>query len=213
MNRKAKALQFATEEYNITITGRNVQVTDSMKDYAMEKISKIEKFSNRIIDVTVTMDIQKLAQIVDIVLKVDHFKIKSSAVTEDMYASIDRAVDRIIEQIRRYKDRLHDHQVRPLKSTDMNVNVLRPKWKDELTEINEEIEAENLRRLEEGFGHQIVKQEKCPLKNLTCDEAIMEMDLSGDAFMLFRCEDDPHFKLKLIYRREDGDYGVIEPEI
>lgn len=60
MNRKEKALEFVNEGYNIQVTGRHVEVTDSMKDYAMEKLSKLDRFSDQIIDVNVIMEIQNL---------------------------------------------------------------------------------------------------------------------------------------------------------
>ena len=97
-----------TDHYSISVTGRHVQVTDAMKQYAIEKVSKIERFSDRIIDVQVTMDIQKLDHIVDIVVKVNHTLIKSHATTTDMYASINTAVQKLERQVRRYKKRLQE---------------------------------------------------------------------------------------------------------
>ena len=175
MSRKSKALEFVNEGYNMSVTGRHVQITDAMKDYAMEKISKIERFSQRIIDVLITMDIQKLEHRVDIVLKVDHIKIKSSAASSDMYVSIDQAVNKIKEQLLRYKARLHDHQAKGVKVIDMNVNVFRRPAEDDLADVNEDIEEENRRRLYESYlPHQIVDRETMPLKFLTYEEAIMQ---------------------------------------
>lgn len=211
MSRKTKALQFVDEGYNISVTGRHVQVTDAMKDYAMEKISKIERFSQRIIDVIVTMDIQKLEHRVDIVLKVDHIKIKAQASSDNMYASIDKSVDKITEQLRRYKSKIQDHQAKGVKVIDMNVNVVRAPSSDEIFDVNLDIDEENERRLYEKYRPHIVEEhETRPLKILTQDEAIMKMELSGDVFLIFRSEEDN--KLKIIYRRNDGNYGIIELE-
>src|SRR5690349_4075621 len=110
MSRKSKAAEFINEGYDVHITGRNVLVTDTMKDYAIEKISKIDRFSNRIIDVNVIMDIQKLEHRCDITLWIENTKIKVSASSEAMYASIDKAIDRLLEQLRRYKEKARDHQ-------------------------------------------------------------------------------------------------------
>lgn len=211
MSRKSKAAEFLDEVYNITVTGRNVMVTQSMKDYAIEKVSKIERFSDRIIDVVVTMDVQKLDHRVDIVLKVDHTKIKSQASSEDMYLSIDRAVKKIEAQLIRYKSKLKDHHAKGVSTIDMNVNVLRSASEEEVVDVNIDIEDENRRRLLDKYHpHQIVKREITPLKTLTDGEAIMKMDLSGDAFLIFRGEDNQ--RLKVIYRRSNGDFGVIEPQ-
>lgn len=209
MNRKSKALEFKDEGYNIQITGRNVQVTDSMKDYALEKISKIERFSPRLIDANVIMDIQKLDHRVEIILKFNHTKITSQAVSQDMYASIDKAVDKLETQLRRYKTKLQDHHAKKYAIETMNVNVFRsPVFEEE-----EESEFEVTVGEESSVSypsHEIVKQETLPLKTLTYDEAIMKMDLSKDAFLIFRNEADQ--KLKVIYRRNDGNYGIINPE-
>lgn len=212
MNRKAvKAAEFVGEGHNMTVTGRNVLVTEAMKQYALEKLLKIERFNLRIIDIVVTMDVQKLEQRVDITLKLDHVLIRSHAATEDMYASIDQAVDKIQTQIRRYRGRIRDHQAKGVSFIDMNVNVLRSPREEELLELNGEIDEENQRSLMSKYRpHEIVDTETLPLKILTYDEAVMKMDLSGQAFLIFRNEVDQ--KLKVIYRRNDSNYGVIEPE-
>lgn len=211
MNRKSKEAAFLAEGYNINVKGRHVMVTDAMKDYAMEKVSKIERLSHRIIDVTVTMDVQKLEHRVDIILLVDNIKIKSSASTDNMYASIDKAVDKLEAQLRRYKTKILDHQAKGVAAIDLNVNVLRASPVDEVVEVNEEIEDETRKRLMDKYApHSIVSREKSVLKTLSDGEAIMKMDLSGDSFLIYIGEDTR--KLKVIYRREDGDFGVIETE-
>ena len=200
----------SNQGYNIFITGRHIHVTEAMKQYAFDKISKVDRFSTRIIEVKVTMDIQKLDHRVDIVMKVDQIKVKVTATTPDMYASIDRCVERLQTKLRRYKDRLQDHQAKGLAAVEMKVQVVRG-GAEETTAINDEIEEETSRRLEDTYGpHSIIKEEKRPLKVLTYDEALMKIQLSGDSFLVFRSEED--MKLRVIYRREDSDYGIIQPE-
>mgnify|MGYP001282502783 CR=1 FL=1 len=205
MNRKAKALEFAEAAYNIQITGRHIEITDSMKEYAIEKISKIERFMNRIIDVSVIMDIQRLDHRVEIILKAGNTKITSKASSADMYASIDRAADKLQAQILRYKSKLQDHHAKGHAILNMTVNVLNPK------EIEEDFEDGDLNDHEFARfkPHRVIKQESRPLKILTYDEAVMKMELSGDDFILFKNEEDQ--KLKVIYRRKDENYGIIEP--
>ncbi len=208
MSRKSKAAEFVEESYTISVTGRNILITSAMKDYALEKLSKIERFSDRIIDIMITMDIQKIDHRVDIVMKVDHMVIKSEASTEDMYVSIDRAIDKLQRQLIKYRQRIQEHTAKKLAIVDMKVNVLRTQ---DIDEVNDEIESETRRQLIDSYTpHNIVSQEVHPLKLLTCEEAIMKMDLTGDAFLIFRCEEDR--KMKVMYRRRDGDYGVIEVE-
>lgn len=207
---KAKFIEEDALGYPINIVGRNVYVTEGMKNYAIEKLSKIERFHNHIMEIHVTMDIQKLEHSVVIILRFDHFKIKVAASSTDMYASIDKAVDKLQAQIRRWKGKIQDHHQKGVSATDMQINVLRRPFTD-LEEINAEIEAENHRaEVSEYLTPKIIGTDTRPLKNLTMEEAVMKMELSGDHFLLFRSEEDR--KLKVIYRRSDGNYGIILPE-
>jgi putative sigma-54 modulation protein len=205
--------KFAEEEalgYNISIIGRHIQVTDAMKQYAWDKLSKIERFHNHIMDVHVTMDIQKLEHSVVIIVKFDHFKIKAQAVTTDMYVSIDQAIDRLQKQFRRWKDKIQDHSKKKLSVIDMKVNVLQRPY-NEIDEYNSTIETEiKEKRSRENLPGKVIGEEQLPMKQLTTDEAIMKMELSGDHFLIYRCEEDR--KIKVIYRRNDGNYGIIQPE-
>lgn len=206
-NNKSKV---ATEEgqYNISITGRHVQVTDAMKAYAFDKISKLDRIAPRIIDVNVVMDIQKLNHRVDIVMKYAHTMIKSTASTTDMYVSIDQAIHRLQARLKRYLTRLHEHHAKNYAIVEVPEKVY-PML--DLDEINESIEQETERELKtELVPHHIVRTEKQPLKILTDGEAIMKMDLSMQPIMVFRGEEDQ--KIRVIYRRDDGNYGIIFPE-
>lgn len=205
MSKKARALQFVDEGYNIQITGRHVHVTDAMKNHAMEKASKIEKFTDRIIDVNIILDIQKLEHRAEIILKTGSIKIRGVGTSNDMYVSIDKAVAKIDKQLLRYKSKLKDYHNRSLNSVDMRVDVIRAPREEEIEEFEEESETPN-----KFPSHEIVKQKTLPLKMLRLDEALMKMELSGDAFLIFKAEEDQ--RLKVIYRRDDGNYGVIEPQ-
>lgn len=201
MNRKAKALEFIDSDYNVTITGRHLEVTDSMKEYAMEKIAKIERFMDRLIDINIIMDIQKLDHIVEIIMKAGNLKVTSQATSSDMYASLDKAFARLSAQLRRYKSKLQDHHAKGHAILNMMVDVFQKP--DE-----EFLDDEDHYQPPKNIPH-ITQKETLPLKTLTVDEAIMKMELSNDHFMLFKNEED--HKLKVIYRREDGNYGIIEP--
>jgi putative sigma-54 modulation protein len=209
MNRKATAAKFAGEGYTISVVGRHVDVTEAMKAYAIEKIGKLEKFHHRMQDVVITMDVQKLKHKVDIVLKIDQILVKSHAESEDMYASIDLAVDKLSRQVSDYKDRIQTHQAKPQSAVDMLVNVFSSKEKAQIEAVNDEIYDENMKRLEESYKpHKIVSQEVWPLKSLNYEEALWHMELANEPFLIYRCEEDQ--KLKVLYRRRDGDFGVVE---
>jgi putative sigma-54 modulation protein len=205
--------KFKEEEsagYRVDIIGRNVQITDPIRAYVWDKLSKVERFHNHIMYVHMTLEIQKLEHICTIILKIDHTQVKCQADSTDMYASIDRAIDRLHSLLARYKSRIQDHHSKKLSVIDMQVNVLERPY-NELEAINAEIEEVNVKKEVDAFRPpKIIGTEVKHLKMLTIDEAVMKMDLSGDYFLLFRCEEDQ--KLKLLYRRTDGNYGLIQPE-
>lgn len=209
MTSKAKVLD-QVQAYNVIVTGRHLEVTQAMKNYAIEKLSKTERFHDRIIDIVVTMDIQRVNHKVDIQMKVNNIKIKAQAITDNMYASIDQAVHKLQSQLRRYKGRIQDHQTHVGSIVNMPVKVVRAPM-EEVSEVNDEIEEENYRRIEEALKpHTVVAHETRQLKTLNAAEAVMKLELSMDRFLIYRDEIDR--KLKVMYRRHDGNYGIIEIE-
>jgi putative sigma-54 modulation protein len=203
--------KFQEEEalgYRVDIIGRNIEITEPIRTHIWNKLSKIERFHNHIMYLHVTLDIQRLEHVCVLILKIDHTQIKCHAQSTDMYASIDRAIDRLHHLLSRYKERLQDYHQKKPSIVDMRVNVLKRPY-NELEEINAEIEAANREKVEEMFP-KIIGTETKPLKTLTLNEAVMKMDLSGDHFLIFRSEEDQ--KLKVLYRRTDGNYGLIQPE-
>ncbi|MDP1880938.1 MAG: ribosome-associated translation inhibitor RaiA [Parachlamydiaceae bacterium] len=206
MNRKEKALEFIDAEYIVNVKGRHLEVTDAMKDYAIDKVSKIEKFLNRIIEVNVVLNNQKLIHTAEIILHAGQLRIKSHASSLDMYESINKAVAKLEAQILRYKSKIQDHHSRNYVVEDITVDVIPSSFDDEY-DFNEE-EVDNFQLNHRKSTHQVVEQDTLSLKTLTTEEAILKMDLSKDHFMLFKTENQ---KLKVIYRREDGNYGIIEP--
>ncbi|MES2198570.1 MAG: ribosome-associated translation inhibitor RaiA [Chlamydiota bacterium] len=198
-------------EYNITIMGKSVLVTDAMKTHAQEKLSKIEKFHNHIMNIQVKMDIEHLTHKVVIIAKFDHFKVKAEASSADMYASIDLAVERLQRQLSRWKEQIQDHSQKKLSSIDLDVLFLKKPYYREIEEFNEEIEEENAKKAKSNLElPHMTKKKTIPLKELKADEAIMKLELSKDHFLLYRSEEDR--KLKVMYRREDGNYGIIQSE-
>lgn len=207
MSRKSKALEFTDEEYTISITGRHVAVTDSMKDYAMEKLAKLERYGHRIIEVNVIMDIQKLEQQVEIIIKVDQRKFTAVAHGTDMYFSIDRAIEKIQNQLLRYKTRLHDHHLQSRKKNAVKAEEVRKAAQQE-----RELDEATTLNGEEFTQHIIAREDSRPLKMLSYDEAIALMESSEDQCLLFKHQEDPQLRTKAIYRMKDGNYGIIEAQ-
>lgn len=194
--------------YNISIVGKHFQITDAIRNYVFEKLTKVDRIADHIIDVTVTLDAQKLEHSCSVFMNFIHFHIKVHASTENMYSAIDRCVERLIKLIRRYKTKLQSHRAKDLTTVDIHVNVIQP-LRDDLKAINEDIEAANAEREQERFKlHEIVAQEKMSLKTLTQEEAVMKMEITDDLLLIFRSEEDQ--KVKVIYRRPDSNYGLVQ---
>ena len=202
--------KFENESYKIDIIGNHIEITDAIRSYVFEKLSRVERIANQIIDVHVTLDAQKLEQSCAILMNFIHFHVKVSASTDNMYASIDKATDRLGKLIRKYKSRMQSYRAKHVSTVDIHVNVIQP-LKDEVKEINEEIEAENAHKAEDRYRlHEVVAKEKIPLKTLTEGEAVMKMEISDDPLLIFR--DEASQKVKVIYRRKDHNYGLVQVE-
>lgn len=203
-----KTNKFANEGYTINVVGKHIEITDAIRNYVWEKLSRVERIADHIIDVTVTLDTQKLEKSCSIMMNFIRFHIKVQASTDNLYAAIDLAVDKLIKLIRRFKTKLQSYRNKDISTVDIHVNVIQA-LKDDLKAINDEIEAESARIEEERYQlHQVVAKETMPLKTLTHDEAIMKMEITYDPFLIFRSEEDQ--KIKVIYRREDGNYGLVQ---
>ncbi len=202
-----KENKFAEQPYNVSILGKHFQITDAIWNYVFEKLSKIDRITDQIIDVTVTLDAQKLEHTCSILMNFIHFHIKVSGHTDNMYSAIDKATDRIIKLIRKYKTKLQSHRFKDRSAVDIHVNVIQP-LKDDLKVINDEIEAENVRREEDRYKlHEVVAKEMMPLRTLTQDEAVMKMEITEEPFLIYKSEEDQ--KIKVIYRRHDHNYGLV----
>jgi putative sigma-54 modulation protein len=202
--------KFKEEEalgYRVEIIGRNMPITEPIRAYVWNKLAKIERFHNHIMYLHMTLEIQKLEHVCTILLKIDHTQVKCQASSTDMYASVDRAIDKLHHLMAKYKSKIQDYSKKKLNMIDVEVNIFRRPY-NEVEEINAEIDAINGRN--ELQAPKLVGSETKPLKTLTVAEAVMKMDLSGDMFLIFRSEEDQ--KLKVLYRRSDGHYGLIKPE-
>ncbi|HSW71893.1 MAG TPA: HPF/RaiA family ribosome-associated protein, partial [Chlamydiales bacterium] len=167
-----------------------------------------ERYTDKILDIVVTLDVQRLEHSCVFLLNFQHFQIKSHASTDNLYSAIDKASDRMLRLIMKYKTKMMEHAASGVGAVDLNVNVLQPQ-RDELNEINTDIEAETWLKEQERFQlHKIVATEKVNLRTLTHDYAIMMLECSSAPVFIYRSEEDQ--KIKVLYRREDGNFAEIE---
>ncbi|NGX62816.1 MAG: Ribosome-associated factor Y [Candidatus Anoxychlamydiales bacterium] len=201
--------KFETEGYSIEITGKNLQITKPMETYVLEKISKLERFTNNILEIVVTLDVQKIAHTAAIVIKFLHYRIQVHSTTVDLYAAIDGSFNKLYKLIRKYKGKLQSHRNKDLTTVDMHVHVLSPI--DELEDINDEIEEANFKEeMEKYHIPKVVAKDTMAVRMLTQEEAVMKLELGGEHFLIYKSEEDQ--KLKVMYKREDENLGIVEVE-
>ena len=195
--------------YRLAIYGKHIEITDPIKDYIIEKLGRIERMTDLIIEVEVRIEVQKLVHQVDIVMKFSHFKVWVHANTDNMYSAIDKSFDRLQRKLYNWKTRIQEYHARKPVMVDMPVDIYASPA-EELADINEEIEAQNAEQLEKELGMPtVVTSKTMPLKTLRYDEAMMKMVLSGDNFLIYK--DEALQDLRIMYKREDGTFGLITP--
>lgn len=199
-----------SENYKVTVVGKNIEVTNAMRDYFMEKLEKTEKLSTDLIHVDATVEVHKLDHEVTIIMKFSHYRIKVHAVTGEMYSAIDKAFDKLRNKLRRFKTRIQSHHAKGLKMTEMEVELLEHEEK-EAEALDQDIIDENNASLDASFSRPpVVRVKKAPLKTLTVDEAWMKMELTDDLFMVYRSEEDR--TIKVIYKRSNGGYAIMNTQ-
>ena len=192
------------------VIGKHFDVTEGVRKYLIEKLSKMEKLTTNIIDVHAKLEVQKLDHNVLITMKFSHFLVTAHATTTDIYASIDLAVDRMMLKLRKWKTRIQEHHHKKMSSIDVPVTVYEKEIED-LNEINDAIEEENAKETEVLINSpKVMKSKLRKLKILTLQEALLKMELTDDNFLVYRSEEDQ--KLKVLYRRRDKSYGLLQPE-
>ena len=175
----------------VTVTGRHLKLGDDIQSYAEGKIRKAETFFDRIIEAHMVLSAEKHRRIAEITLSAKRATFHAREETENIYASIDKVMEKVDTQIRRYKEKLRDrkHQGREMTS-GIAENIAE--------ETDEDVEA------------QIIKVKSFAPKPMTPREALMMLDESEDNLLMF--SNSQTNEVNVIYKRKDGNYGWIEPD-
>ncbi len=177
----------------ITITARNLEITDALKRYAEEKVARLQKFADQITSAHVILSIQKHRQIAEVTLRVRELTIRAEESSDSLYSAIDVVADKIERQILRYKEKILGHSGR---------GSVRSRFRDETSRVEAEPFSDD--------GPRIVRTKRFAMKPLSPDEAAVQMNLLGHNFFMFRNSGTQ--EVNVLYRRQDGDYGLIEPK-
>jgi putative sigma-54 modulation protein len=182
---------------NVKISGRHMEMTDALKSYVEAGLFKLRHHFDKMIDADVVFTIEKHRHIAEINLHANGIRIHGKESSSDMYASVDAVLAKLDRQVRKYKDRINRHQPRTAKEArDYNHQII------EVVQESEETE--------EPAAHRVILRERIPMKPMSVDEAAMQLELVDDTFLVFSNAETQ--QVNVIYAREDGTYGLIEPQ-
>lgn len=177
----------------IEFTGRKIVITPALKAHAEEKLKKLARVLDGIIEAHVILSVEKHRHSAEIVVHARHATMTGSETTEDLYASIGKVLDKLERQAKKLKDKYSWGRKRVKGLTTIR----------SIQEVDEAPPAQD--------GPQIVRTRRYAVKPMTIDEAILEVTGSKNSFLVFR--DAHNQKVSVVYRRNDGNFGLIEPEL
>ena len=188
----------------LNITFRHLEATDALKEYAREKVDRVKKYLDRAGDAHVVLSLERHLHHADITIHSGAFLLRGREKSEDMYASIDLAMDKIERQLRRYKEKLKNHHARDYAHHQQEaINHLRVRY-----DIVEVPDPEATVLPADAVGPRVVRTNEFSAKPMTVDEAVMQMDLMNNDFIVFT--NVKSNEMNVVYRRKDGHFGLIE---
>ncbi len=196
----------------VMIYGKNIDVTPSLKEYAEEKVSKLEKFFDKEpMEAQVTLEVDKERHIVEITAHVGGLILRGEEETGDMYASIDGVMDKLERQVHKYKTKINRRlrEKRQQQEEEYRQKRTQQLMEDENKLMPEEVKTAAEDEEGDGFEPEIVRTKSFPVKPMHVQEAAMQMDLLDHDFFVFTNADTD--EVNVVYRRNDGNYGLIEP--
>ena len=173
----------------IIIHGDKLKITKAMSDYIEEKLEKLDKYleNSDNIRANVIVKVKNHEQKVEITIPLKSYILRSEETKEDFYAAVDKAIDKLERQIRKNKTKLMSKQSKT--SHDFNFETI------------EEDKTEESK---------ILKRKTIEVKPMNEEEAILQMELLGHQFYMYKDSDTD--KYAVVYKRKDGNYGVMESE-
>ena len=183
-----KIISKGVDVMNITISGKNIEITEGLKNAIHEKLGKLERYFTPDTNVIVTLSVEKERQKIEVTIPVKGNIIRSEQVSNDMYVSIDLVEEVIERQLRKYKNKIVDKQ--------QSAANFQKAYLDKDYEEDEEVK--------------IIRTKKFDIKPMYPEDACVQMELLGHNFFVFcNAETD---QVNVVYKRKGNTYGLIEPE-
>ena len=174
----------------ITLRGKNIEITEAIEEKVGEKLSKLDKYFivSENVEAKVLVRTYPYGQKIEVTIPTEYVLLRAEVVDQDLYNAIDLVIDKLEGQIRKYKTRLN----RKSKDNKLAFNLA------------------SIEPLDDEEEDVLVKTKTITPKPMDMEEAIMQMELIGHSFFVYR--DTETDAISLVYRRNDGDYGLIETE-
>jgi putative sigma-54 modulation protein len=172
----------------VTVNGRHIEVTDALKQYATEKFGRLDKYLPKAVQAIITLSVvKKVHHRAEASIKSNGLLIQASEETEEMYSAIDLLIEKIERRVKRYKEKLVDHKHQSNKAETL-LSSASPS---------------------EDRVPQIIRTKRFDLKPMLPEEAVMQMELLDKDFFIFANAGSG--LVNVIYKRKDGNVGLIEP--
>ncbi|MCL4491558.1 MAG: ribosome-associated translation inhibitor RaiA [Nitrospirae bacterium] len=168
----------------VIVNGRHMEITPALRSYAEEKIGKFEKYVSNITEAVVTLGVEKYRHKAEVLLKVNGIMIQAESVTGEVYSAIDEVAGKLEKQVKKYKEKNHAYRKGEKRA----------------------VEPESVAVAE---GGRIIKHKRFDMKPMSSDEAVHQMELLDKDFFVFA--NPASGDINVVYRRNDGNYGLIEP--
>ena len=170
------------------ISGKNIDVTEGLKTAIYDKLGRLEKFFTDDTDAQVTLSVEKERQKIEVTIPMKGHIIRAEQASDDMYVSIDLVVEVIERQVTRYKKKIVDKE--------QNANYIKNDFFSDEDTDDEEVK--------------IIRSKRFAVKPMYPEDACVQMELLGHSFFAFvNAETDV---INIVYKRKDGNYGLLEPE-
>lgn len=174
----------------ITITGKNIELTDGLKEAVEERLSKLDKYFTEDTPANVTLSVEKERQKIEVTIPMKGHMIRSEQISSDMYVSIELVEEVIERQLKKYRNKL----------------VTKQQEEGHLAFSQDFVSAE----ADDEDEVKIIRSKKFGLKPMYPEDACVQMELLGHDFFVFcNAESD---EVNVVYKRKDGNFGLIEPE-
>lgn len=184
----------------VNISGKNMDVSDYLRDIVAKKTRKIERYFKPEAEMQVRLSIEKSRHIAEVTIVADGVVLRGEEATGDMYSSIDAVLKKIERQMRKYRTKL-SKRLREDAFREREQEAFDKEVDSEIAEVTEEEEEYN--------EPQIVRNKKFVAKPMEVEDAVVQMELLGHSFFVYR--NPQTSEVNVVYRRADGHYGVIEP--